>query len=139
MNRADLQQLAEDRILDAQALLASSRWSGAYYLAGYAVECGLKSCVLAYIIQSGVIFADKKFAERCWTHDVDELVKLAELEPVRRLEIAASPQFGENWLVATAWTETSRYQQKSQLEAEDLVNAVSHNTQGVLQWIRKYW
>ncbi len=39
VNRAELQQLAEDRILDAQALLAVNRWSGAYYLAGYAVEC----------------------------------------------------------------------------------------------------
>jgi hypothetical protein len=31
MNRADLQQLAEDRLLDAQALLGAQRWSGAYY------------------------------------------------------------------------------------------------------------
>ena len=36
-----MQQLAEDRILDAASLLAVGRWSGAYYLAGYAVECGL--------------------------------------------------------------------------------------------------
>lgn len=139
MNRADLQQLAEDRILDAQGPLGLGRWSGAYYLAGYAVECGLKSCVLAYIIQSGIIFDDKKYAERCWTHDIEELVKLARLEQARGLDIAASPTFGQNWLVATAWSEMSRYQQKTQAEAEDLIHAVNDNTEGVLQWIRKYW
>jgi len=38
----------DERIEDATALLAASRWSGAYYLTGYALECALKSCVLAY-------------------------------------------------------------------------------------------
>ena len=49
--RAAWQQLAEDRILDARAHLASGveRWSAAYYLIGYAVECGLKSCILSRV------------------------------------------------------------------------------------------
>jgi hypothetical protein len=42
VNKDELRQLAQDRILDAKALLAARRWSGAYYLAGYAVECALK-------------------------------------------------------------------------------------------------
>jgi len=45
MNRLDLQQLAWERSGDAQELLAAGRWSGAYYLCGYAVECGLKACI----------------------------------------------------------------------------------------------
>jgi len=49
LNRPQLHQLAEDRVLDAKALLDAGRWSGAYYLAGYAIECGLKACVLAYV------------------------------------------------------------------------------------------
>jgi len=49
VNRPQLRQLAEDRILDAACLLACGRPAGAYYLAGYAVECGLKACILAYI------------------------------------------------------------------------------------------
>lgn len=60
MNRIELQQLASDRILDAEALLAARRWSGAYYLGGYAVECGLKSCVLAYVERTGIIFQNRK-------------------------------------------------------------------------------
>jgi len=45
MNRQDLQQLAEDRLLDAQALLDAGRWSAAYYPAGHAVECALEARV----------------------------------------------------------------------------------------------
>jgi hypothetical protein len=48
VNRAELRKLAEDRVLDAEAPLKESRWSGAYYLAGYAVECGLKACVKSW-------------------------------------------------------------------------------------------
>jgi len=53
VNRAELRQLAEDRILDAEHLLAAGRWSGAYYLAGYAVECGLKACIMARVESTG--------------------------------------------------------------------------------------
>jgi hypothetical protein len=139
VNRADLQQLAEDRLLDAQALLAANRWSGAYYLAGYAVECGLKSCVLAHVVRSGVIFQDRRYAEKCWTHDIEELVRLAGLEAARCVEVAANPSLGKNWLIAGGWSETSRYQQKTQTQAQELFDAVNDHANGVLQWIRKHW
>jgi hypothetical protein len=48
MDRTGWQRLAEEWIEDARALLAAHRWGCAYYAAGYAVECGLNSCVLAY-------------------------------------------------------------------------------------------
>ena len=139
MSRAELQQFAEDRILDAQALLAAQRWSGAYYLAGYAVECGLKSCVLAHVERTGVIFVDRKFAEKCWTHDFEDLVKLAELIGVLGLAIAANPILEDNWKTVTKWDEVSRYQQKTQLQAQKLFDAVNDPTNGVLQWIRVHW
>jgi hypothetical protein len=90
VNRAELRQLAEDRALDAGALLAASRWSGAYYLAGYAVECGLKACILAYVEATGAIFQDKKFAEKCWTHDLDVLLGLANLKTALGVDAAAN-------------------------------------------------
>jgi hypothetical protein len=60
VNRTELRRLAEDRVLDVEALLKDSRWSGAYYLSGYAVECGLKAYVLAFVERTGVIFQDKR-------------------------------------------------------------------------------
>jgi HEPN domain-containing protein len=43
MNRTDLQNLAEERLADSELLLANGRYGTAYYIAGYAVECGLKA------------------------------------------------------------------------------------------------
>ena len=47
LSRSDLQGLALVRLDDARSLLAADRWDGAYYLAGYAAECGLKACIAA--------------------------------------------------------------------------------------------
>ena len=66
--RAEWQTLADDRILDARAHLVAGvdRWSAAYYLAGYAVECGLKACVLARVATfPEVIYPDRKVLKRC--------------------------------------------------------------------------
>lgn len=139
MNREELQQLSHDRLLDASALIAASRWSGAYYLAGYAVECALKAAILRFVDRTGVIFEDKKFAEKCWTHDLDFLVKMADLEVARGNAINANPQLGTNWLIAKDWNELFRYRNSSQNQAQSLYNAVSDRTNGVLQWITQYW
>jgi hypothetical protein len=45
MDRRGLQALTRDRLMDARALLRAHRCSGAYYMAGYAVECALKACI----------------------------------------------------------------------------------------------
>ncbi len=139
VNRAELQQLAEDRILDAQTLLAATRWTGAYYLAGYAVECGLKACVMVYVQNTGAIFQDRKFGEKCWTHDLEALVGLANLQAALGADMAANAALALNWGVAAGWQETSRYQQKTRAEAEALVNAVASSPDGVLSWIRIRW
>jgi hypothetical protein len=133
VNRAELRQLAEDRLLDAAALLAAGRWSGAYYLAGYAVECGLKACVMAYIETTGIIFHDKKYAEKCWTHDLEALVALADLSLVLDAETAANARFSSNWSFVKDWEETSRYEQKTQVQAQRLYDAIAQ------PWLRIRW
>jgi HEPN domain-containing protein len=139
MNRAELQQLAEERLDDAQVLLAGNRWTAAYYLAGYAVECGLKSCVLAYVLESGIIFQDKKFAGECWTHNVENLVKLARLQEKQGLAISANRALRNNWMVVKDWTETSRYETKSESEAQKLFDAINDPQDGVMQWVKTHW
>ena len=139
MNRAELQQLSFERIEDARCLLAASRWSGAYYLTGYALECALKSCVLAYVERTGIIFEDKKFAEKCWTHDLETLVKQADLVTERGLAITANAQLGTNWLVAKDWSESTRYRLSTQQQSEKLFAAITDNSDGVLQWVKYHW
>ena len=94
MNRAEAKKFADAWIVSAAALLDAGRWHAGYYLAGYAVECGLKACILSYIDSSGIIFQDKKFAEKCFTHDIEALVKAANLEVPRGLDIEANPTLG---------------------------------------------
>src|SRR6266436_5253645 len=127
VNRAEWRQLAQDRILDAAALLAAGRWSGAFYLAGYAVECGLKACIMAHVQNSGVIFQDKKYAEKCWTHDLEDLLALANLKPTLDADTAANPVLSGNWGFAKDWEETSRYEQKTQAEAQALYDAIAND------------
>lgn len=45
VDRQDLQELSRVRLKEATALLKLGLFDGAYYLAGYAVECALKACI----------------------------------------------------------------------------------------------
>ena len=140
--RAEWQQLAEDRILDAQAHLAPGvgRWSAAYYLLGYAVECGLKSCVVARVTaHPDIIYKDRKFSNDAWTHDLEDLLAVAAIKAARDADMAANPALFHNWQVVKRWTEQSRYLQKTQVEAERLYLAVTDPVNGVMQWIRLRW
>jgi HEPN domain-containing protein len=139
LNRAELQQLATERIEDARALLAASQWPGAYYLAGYSVECALKSCVLAYIERTGIIFEDKKYAEKCWTHDLEDLVRQAGLTVERDRATGSNLNLCQNWLIAKDWSESSRYRRSTQLQAEKLFTAITDHTDGVLPWLKTFW
>lgn len=139
MNRNELRQLSTDRIEDARILSAASRWSAAYYLAGYSLECALKACVMAYIERTGIIFTEKKFAERCWTHDPNELVRLAGLEDERNNMMKANPQFAAYWTHAAGWSEAARYRQTARIDAETLFQALTDPKDGVLPWVRKHW
>lgn len=139
MNRGELQQLSTERIGDAQSLLAAKQWSGAYYLAGYSLECALKSCILARIERTGIIFEDKNYAEKCWTHDIEELVRQAGLTVERDKAAAANLNLGQNWSIAKDWSESGRYRLFTQLQAEKLLSALIDNTDGVLPWVKNFW
>ncbi|MFO0930381.1 MAG: hypothetical protein U0736_25695 [Gemmataceae bacterium] len=140
--RAEWQRLADDRILDAQAHLAAGvgRWSAAYYLIGYAVECGLKSCVLARVTaHPEVIYQDRNFSHSAWTHDFESLLIVADLKAARDADVLANPALYLNWQRVKGWNEKARYQQKTQAEAQDLFDAVTDPNDGVMQWIRARW
>ncbi len=141
MDRMFLLQLADDRVRDAEALPGAKRWSAAYYLSGYAVECGLKACALVYIMKNvDVIFRERKYSDSCWTHDIEALVKLADLKTERDVAASANSRLGvNNWQIVKDWSEITRYQRKTKLEAEKLHQAVTDAANGVLPWIKTHW
>jgi HEPN domain-containing protein len=77
MNRTDLQDVAMRRLRAAESLLNDQHWDSAYYLAGYAVECGLKACIAKQFREHD--FPDKKTVNESYTHDLTKLVNLAGL------------------------------------------------------------
>lgn len=138
--RAEFQKMADDRILDAQTLLDGQRWSAAYYLAGYAVECGLKACILANVERNPhVIFEDRNFSASCFKHDASQLLDVTGLRGDLAREIDANRTLGDNWLKVKDWSERSRYEDRPRSEAEELVMAVSDPRDGVLPWIKRHW
>jgi hypothetical protein len=140
VNRVQWQQLAARWLADAQGLLDGHRWSAAYYLAGYSVECGLKACVLARVaVSPEVIFDDRKFSKKCWTHSVLELVKHAGLESTLAADVLANRTLGSNWIVVKDWNEQARYQTFSHQRAKKLYSAIADNPDGVMQWIKTHW
>ncbi len=134
MNRIQLQDLAEERVRDAEALIAAGQWSGAYYLAGYAIECGLKACIAKLTNQHD--YPNKDLAQKCYTHKIETLVEVAGLDLQRKKDAAANPALGSNWLVVKDWDERARYQRWTEPQARKLVSAVTDATNGVLPWIR---
>jgi len=139
VNRSDFQKLAEMRLDDAKTLLDQGKWAAAYYLAGYAVECGLKACIIAELRKSDE-FREKKFSEKCWSHDLEALVKLAGLESVHEADVRLDRDFEDYWGYVKDWTEESRYTHTvSEREAKNLYDAIAEPTHGVLQWIKKHW
>lgn len=137
MNRTDLQGLAEERIEEARLLFITGKFSGAYYLAGYAVECGLKACVAKLTREHD--FYDKAIAKECFNHKPATLVQLANLRPQLDSDMNLDPVLKVNWHLACKWTETSRYEVHSRDEAESLYNAITDPDHGVLPWIRTHW
>ena len=137
MNRAELQRLAKERISDAKVLLAARHWSAAYYLAGYAVECALKACI-AKLMKSEE-FPDKKFAEKCWTHNLAQLLDLAGLKADFDAALRANPDLADNWDTVKEWNEESRYARTKKAKAESLYEAITDKKHGVLSWLKRRW
>lgn len=138
MNRTDLQWLARERIREAKVLLAADRFPGAYYLAGYAIECGLKSCIIAHLMKTDQ-FPEKRYSEQCWTHNLEQLVGLAGLKGELDADSAADVDLLSNWGITKDWNESSRYARKSMADAQDLYDAITDKKHGMLPWVKKYW
>lgn len=138
VNRQDLQALAEERLEDARVLLTNGRYGAAYYLCGYAVECGIKACI-ARQIRAEEFPPDRKFSDDLFTHDFARLVRRANLEGILDNEKRADAVFGINWEVVKEWSESTRYDSKHQLEAQELFDAMSDPNHGVLRWLRRHW
>jgi HEPN domain-containing protein len=137
LNRRDLQIRAQAKIDDAGFLLANGRYGNAYYLAGYAVELGLKACIAAQI--EAETLPEKKFVRGILSHDFKALVALADLTADLTDEQDRDPKFDACWNQALQWTPDARYGEADAVSAQVLVQAIADPNSGVLRWIQAYW
>lgn len=123
---------------EANALIKAGFHSGAYYLAGYSVECALKACIARQTQRYD--FPDKKLVAKAWTHDLGKLLDLAGLTRDFEKEIVEQPRLGLNWAVVKNWKVEHRYSHdtaKGELKA--IYYACVSRKYGVLTWITKRW
>jgi hypothetical protein len=134
--RDQLRLISGMRLKESKILLDSGNYSGAYYLCGYAIECGLKACIAKEYKK--YIFPDKKFVASCYTHDLVALVNLAGLKNRLKEEQGRYPEFAKNWTNVKDWDSESRYRELDEIQAKNLYRSVS-GQHGVLKWVKKNW
>lgn len=138
MNRPSLQLLSRERLADARALLRSGRYAGAYYLAGYAVECALKACIAKQFRRHD--FPSKKLSIDSHTHDFTKLVISAGLEEALSSALATDEDLERNWRILRKWSTEDRYNSDiSNANARQLYRAITARQSGVMRWLRNYW
>ena len=137
MTRKDLQRLAIIRLREARLLLRAGFNDGAFYLAGYSVECGLKACIAKGTQRHE--FPDKKKVDSSYTHDLRQLAQVAQLKKKLLEQAKQSPEFRNNWDVVASWSEQSRYRTYPPERVQALVEAVGNRDHGVISWIKRHW
>lgn len=137
MNRTDLQELARIRVREARSLVDASLFDGAYYLAGYAVECALKACIAKKTQEYD--FPDKALANKAHTHNLAQLVGVAGLAQELDTKIEEDEVFAVNWAIIKDWSEEARYGRHSESKVRDFYRAVADRRRGVLAWLKDHW
>ncbi len=138
MDRNDFQELTKVRLKDTKALLQAGCFSGAYYLAGYVVECGLKSCI-AMQTKRYAFPPNPKTVQNIYVHDLEKLIKSAGLDQKQESDFKKDKKLQLNWAIVKDWKESSRYENHTEIEAKQLFAAVVDKSHGVLRWVKRYW
>jgi hypothetical protein len=156
-SRADFRWLAKTRIREAKALLDAGLFDGAYYLAGYAIECTLKACIVKAIRRSEL--PDRRITNGIYTHNLESLLGLAGLQLEYTQRAKAETQFKKSWNLVKDWSEEARYETfgsrtlaslrppfksagrspRAEQRARELYSAITDRQYGVLSWLKRFW
>jgi len=137
--RAALQQLAKLRLEEAKLLAREKYFSGAYYIAGYAIECALKACITTQFRANEI--PDKSLVDKIYTHKLADLLKLAGLEKLLDAERQNDADLDRRWSVVKNWTEQARYSIYTEEQALAIMDAINGDgrTEGLFQWLSARW
>lgn len=117
----ELKILCTDRLEDAKTLFKASRYEGAYYICGYAVEIKLKKRICIHLGWSGYPNTKKEFENLASfkTHNLEVLLHLS------GVKAKIKGEFLSEWSAVTSWDPEIRYstQKKSFETVELMLNA----------------
>jgi HEPN domain-containing protein len=128
MVRTDLQRLSRLRAQEARTLFAAGHYDGAYYLAGFAIECALKACIARKT--QHYEFPDRDRVLRAWSHNLGQLLHEADLRVAKGDAIEALWQIVKDWGVDARYTVG-----KSAAETEGFLTAAI-GRKGVVAWLK---
>jgi len=137
LNRTILQQLAEIRKDEAETLLNTQKYSGAYYLSGYVIELAFKACIAKETKKYD--FPDRKRVSESYVHNLSNLLSLSNLKLEYQRLIGTNRQLEVNWSIVKDWSEESRYDTWTKEQAEAMFGAVTDTNGGVFEWIKQHW
>ena len=100
------------------------------------MECALKACIAKRFRRYD--FPDKGYVAAVHSHNLEELLKLAELLDHLDQDVKKRPQLANSWGVIKRWDIDSRYE-VSGLSGKDMANAVNSQADGMLAWIKQRW
>ena len=100
----ELENLCTDRLEDAKTLFRAGRYDGAFYLAGYVIELGLKNKICRTLDWPGYPSLDEfRGLASFRTHDLEVLLHLS------GVETKIKEHFFAEWSIAIAWRPEIRY------------------------------
>ena len=132
-------RLATSRLAEARILAERGEPSGAYFLAGYAVECARKARIAAQFRAHEI--PDKGLVNDIYTHDLKKLLRLAGLQLELEIAIQTNVVFGQRWTIVEKWTEQARYEIWTVSDASSMIEAVTgrDDSEGLFQWLVSRW
>ncbi len=144
--QADIEALANDKLIDAECLFKSDRYDSAYYLAGYSVELLLKAKVCKTLgIENFFDFnnaSKAKFMAKnvdnvfksYRVHDYSQLLLLSGVYTEFYDELNTNANLKSDWSIVSQWNENSRYLTGiSKEEVENFLTSIKE----IMSWIQK--
>jgi HEPN domain-containing protein len=135
---AELKELAETRLVDAEILFQEERYDAAAYMCGYLLELALKACICRRLDVRE--YPAGRLKSAFWTHNFDDLLLLAGLS--EKLTADRVPELFSTWSIVAGWEPDWRYRRAGSVrreEAEEMLRALRDRPDGVLSWLRRGW
>jgi HEPN domain-containing protein len=111
MQRTEIEEIVQARLIDAEVLLEASRFDGSVYLCGYAIELGLKARICRILEWNEYPTGSKYSTFK--THDLDVLLHLTGLEDKVKLEYMTA------WSIVAQWNPEARYKPIGSVNVDD--------------------